>query len=280
MTAPSWPEIVTRLRDTLARCDRDTDLELAADPRRLHLLVRRETVRLVCPGYDEGRLTALGWQRPGDGGGWWYETPRTPERLDWLAVFVARTAAEVLTDDPGTLSCRALPPEPTTGHPDAAPGQPAAAPAADLPGQPPGERTAVADAEPGGPDATGAAERPVAELLAEAAGRRDLPGYLGVLATATVCVPLAAEPTPDAEFPWTVVADPAGAPLLPVFTSPDALAAFAGDGVPFVALPCAELFGDWPDRSWGLVVDPGTPRTVALAAPALTALLAANTPAG
>ncbi|PWU56483.1 hypothetical protein DLJ47_06085, partial [Micromonospora sp. S4605] len=113
MTSPSWPEIVDRLRDTLARCDRDTDLELAAGPRRLHLLVRQETVRLHCPGYDEARLAALGWQRPPDGnGGWWYETPRTPERLDWLGLFVARTAAEVLTADPGALSCRALPPTP------------------------------------------------------------------------------------------------------------------------------------------------------------------------
>ncbi|MFI7492084.1 SseB family protein [Micromonospora echinaurantiaca] len=332
MTSPSWPEIVDRLRDTLARCDRDTDLELAAGPRRLHLLVRRETVRLHCPGYDEARLAALGWQRPPDGSaGWWYETPRTPERLDWLGMFVARTAAEVLTADPGALSCRALPPTPV---PVPAARRPATAPAppppADLPVPPPGDRTAavvgpdpttgramVAGAgTPGGPDpaieptpaagagttgrpdpptppamaagagpagrpdSSGTAERTVTDLLAEAAGRRDLPGYLGVLAAATVCVPLAAEPSPDADFPWTVATDPAGAPLLPVFTSPEVLTAFAGDGVPFVALACADLFADWPDRSWGLVVDPGTPQSVALAAPALAALLAANSPAG
>lgn len=116
-------------------------------------------------------------------------------------------------------------------------------------------------------------------VLAAAVGRRDLPGYLGALAGATVCVPLAGEPTPDADFPWTVVGDATGAPLLPVFTSPGALAAFTGDGVPFVALPCAELFEDWPDPSWGLTVDPGSPRAVALAAPALAALLTANVPA-
>ncbi|MDO3705852.1 SseB family protein [Micromonospora sp. C28SCA-DRY-2] len=416
MTSPSWPEIVDRLRDTLARCDRDTDLELAAGPRRLHLLVRRDTVRLHCPGYDEARLAALGWHRPADGsGGWWYETPRTPERLDRLSAFVARTAAEVLTADPGALSCRALPPTPvpvpavpqpaTTpapapgrGHPpvDHAPvgalrgspgqtevptGEPAAvgspalataratatgAGGTDLPGpaiaptptggpgtaagphptaqptraagtgpsdgpnptaprlatdagtaggayptaqptpaggtgaaggpNPTGPRAAL-DAGTGpadspyptagstaaagaGPSGTGAPERTVAELLAEAAGRRDLPGYLGVLAAAPVCVPLAAEPSPEADFPWTVATDPAGAPLLPVFTSPEALTAFAGADVPFIALACADLFADWPDRSWGLVVDPGTPQSVALAAPALADLLAANAPAG
>ncbi|WP_433358267.1 SseB family protein [Micromonospora saelicesensis] len=122
------------------------------------------------------------------------------------------------------------------------------------------------------------AEPAVVAQLSAAVGRRDLPGYLGALAGATVCVPLAGEPTPDADFPWTVVGDATGAPLLPVFTSPGALAAFTGDGVPFVALPCAELFEDWPDPSWGLAVDPGSPRAVALAAPALAALLTANVP--
>ena len=115
-------------------------------------------------------------------------------------------------------------------------------------------------------------------VLAAAVGRRDLPGYLAALAGAPVCVPLSGEPAPDAAFPWTVVGDATGAPLLPVFTSPGALAAFAGDGVPFVALPCAELFEDWPDPSWGLAVDPGSTRAVALAAPALAALLTANAP--
>ncbi|MEV4546147.1 SseB family protein [Micromonospora echinaurantiaca] len=279
MTSPTWPEIVDRLRDTLARCDRDTDLELAAGPRRLHLLMRRETVRLHCPGYDEARLAALGWQRPPDGnGGWWYETPRTPERLDWLGMFVARTAAEVLTADPGALSCRALPPTPV---PVPAARQPAATPAPPTPpANPPAPPAGGPVASVGGPDPVRDPDRSVAELLAEAADRRDLPGYLGVLSAATVCVPLAAEPNPDTDFPWTVATDSAGAPLLPVFTSPEVLTSFAGDGVPFVALACADLFADWPDRSWGLVVDPGTARSVALAAPALATLLAANTPAG
>ncbi|WP_220090981.1 SseB family protein, partial [Micromonospora noduli] len=130
-------------------------------------------------------------------------------------------------------------------------------------------------ARPGPAPAEDAVPAVVAQLAA-AVDRRDLPGYLGALAGATVCVPLAGEPTPDVDFPWTVVSDATGAPLLPVFTSPGALAAFAGDGVPFVALPCAELFEDWPDPSWGLAVDPGSPRAFALAAPALAALLTAN----
>ncbi|MCZ7374144.1 SseB family protein [Micromonospora sp. WMMC250] len=237
MTSPTWPEIVTRLRDTIARCDRDTDLELSAGPRGIRLLVRREVVRVVCPGHDAARLAALGWHRPTGDEGWWYEVPRTPEQVERLSVLLARTAAEVVTDQPGALSCRAVPPA-------ASPGPPA-----------------------------------VVALLGAAVDRRDLPGYLGVLAGATVCVPLAGEPTPDADFPWTVVADATGAPLLPVFTSPRALAAFAGDGVPFIALPCADLFEDWPDPSWGLAVDPGSAQAVALSAPALTTLLTANAPA-
>ncbi|MFC3502373.1 SseB family protein [Micromonospora krabiensis] len=259
---PTWPEIVTRLRDTLARCDRDTDLELSSGARGMRLLVRRDVIRVTCPGYDEARLAALGWHRPAGGTRWWYETPRAPERLEPLSVLVARTAAEVLTDDPGTLSCRPVPPaDPATGTP--------------------GTRAGSAEPAPGGDtDAAGSVDPAVAALLAAAADRRDLPGYLGVLAGATVCVPLAGEPTPGADFPWTVAGDATGGHLLPVFTSPAALTAFAGDGVPFVALPCAELFEDWPDPSWGLAVDPGTPRAVALSAPALAALIVANAPTG
>ncbi|RAO54994.1 SseB family protein [Micromonospora saelicesensis] len=292
MTSPSptWPEIAARLRDTVARCDRDTDLELSAGPRGIRLLVRRQVVRVICPGHDEARLAALGWHRPTGDEGWWYEAARTPEQVERLSVFVTRTAAEVLTDEPGTLSCRALPPAARPGPAAslAAPPGPGVSPAArpgpgvlsiDRPA--PIEATQV-EAAPAGAAPAGAApveaEPAVVAQLAAAVGRRDLPGYLGALAGATVCVPLAGEPTPDADFPWTVVGDATGAPLLPVFTSPGALAAFTGDGVPFVALPCAELFEDWPDPSWGLAVDPGSHRALALAAPALAALLTANVP--
>ncbi|RAO42904.1 hypothetical protein GAR06_04791 [Micromonospora saelicesensis] len=292
MTSPSptWPEIAARLRDTVARCDRDTDLELSAGPRGIRLLVRRQVVRVICPGHDEARLAALGWHRPTGDEGWWYEAARTPEQVERLSVFVTRTAAEVLTDEPGTLSCRALPPAARPGPAAslAAPPGPGVSPAA-RPGpgvlsidrSAPVEATQV-EAAPAGAAPAGAApveaEPAVVAQLAAAVGRRDLPGYLGALAGATVCVPLAGEPTPDADFPWTVVGDATGAPLLPVFTSPGALAAFTGDGVPFVAMPCAELFEDWPDPSWGLAVDPGSHRALALAAPALAALLTANVP--
>ncbi|MEU8009695.1 SseB family protein [Micromonospora parva] len=279
MTSPSWPEIAARLRDTVARCDRDTDLELTAGPRGIRLLVRRQVVRVVCPGHDEARLAALGWHRPTGDEGWWYEAPRTPEQVERLSVFVTRTAAEVLTDEPGALSCRAVPPparpgpamRPTAARP--APIESAPVPAIQAEPTPAG-------ATPAGATPAGAAEPAVVAVLAAAVDRRDLPGYLGVLAGTTVCVPLAGEPTPDADFPWTVVGDATGGALLPVFTSPGALAAFTGDGVPFIALPCAELFEDWPDPSWGLAVDPGSARAVALAAPALAALLSANVPAG
>ncbi|MEU7995209.1 SseB family protein [Micromonospora sp. NPDC049060] len=333
MTSPGWPDIVARLHDTLSGCDRDTDLELAAGPRRLHLMVRRDTVRGVCPPYDERRLAELGWQAPRGAGGWWYETPRTAEGLRWWSGFAAQTAATVLTTEPRALSCQILPPtgprvrpEPTvprvraaepvagTGHAAAEAGQPAveaghAAAGAERPvagaGQPvagveqPAAGAGDGDARvpdpspaelpadsPAGPAADGARSGAdpggpsVLDLLSEAGARRDLPGYLGILAAAAVCVPLAAEPGPDREVPWTIVTDPTGAPLLPVFTSPDALTAFAGEGVPFVAVPCADLLADWPDPAWGLVVDAGTPRALALGAASLAALLAANPPTG
>ncbi|WP_433270273.1 SseB family protein [Micromonospora vinacea] len=266
MTSPSptWPEIAARLRDTVARCDRDTDLELSAGPRGIRLLVRRQVVRVICPGHDEARLAALGWHRPTGGDGWWYEAARTPEQVERLSVFVTRTAAEVLTDDPGALFCRPVPP--AAGHPG-----PTVLPVA---------RPAPVDVTQVGAAPATAAEPAVVAVLAAAVDQRDLPGYLGALADATVCVPLSGEPAPDADFPWTVVGDTTGGSLLPVFTSPGALAAFTGDGVPFIALPCAELFEDWPDPSWGLTVDPGTPRAVTLAAPTLAALLTANVPTG
>ncbi|MEH0932068.1 SseB family protein [Micromonospora sp. CPCC 205558] len=312
-TSPTWPQIAARLRDTVASCDRDTDLELTAGPRGIRLLVRRQVVRVICPGHDHARLAALGWHRSSGDEGWWYEAPRTPEQVEQLSVFVTRTAAEVLTDEPGALSCRALPPAagpgpaaPPAGRPAA--NRPSAAEAAPVDAEPaavvaPVEAAPV-DAEPAvvavaarveaepavvaahveaGPAVAARvdaaeAEPAVAAVLAAAVSRRDLPGYLAALAAATVCVPLAGEPTPDADFPWTVLNDATGASLLPVFTSPGALAAFTGDGVPFGALPCAELFEDWPDPSWGLAVDPGSPRALTLAAPALAALLTANLP--
>ncbi|MGC5333760.1 SseB family protein [Micromonospora sp. DT62] len=351
MTSPGWPDIVARLHDTLSGCDRDTDLEIAAGPRRLHLMVRRDTVRGVCPPYDERRLAELGWQAPRGAGGWWYETPRTAEGLRWWSGFAAQTAATVLTTEPRALSCQILPPtgprvrpEPTVprvraavpvtgaGHaaaeaerpaseakepvagaerPVAGAGQPAAeaehpaagaehaaagaekpaaeaehpaAGAARVPAQPPAELPTDSSAGPATDEAQSGADPgggpSVLDLLSEVGARRDLPGYLGVLAAAAVCVPLAAEPGPDREVPWTIVTDPTGAPLLPVFTSPDALTAFAGEGVPFVAVPCADLLADWPDPAWGLVVDAGTPRALALGAASLAALLAANPPTG
>ncbi|MGW4681641.1 SseB family protein [Micromonospora taraxaci] len=279
MTSPTWPEIVTRLRDTIARCDRDTDLELSAGPRGILLLVRREVVRVVCPGHDEARLAALGWHRPSGDEGWWYEVPRTPEQVERVSVLVTRTAAALLTDRPDALSCRAVPAAVRPGSP---PRPAATQPAATQPAPTEAAPTEAAPTEAAPTEAapTGAAEPAVVAVLGAAVDRRDLPGYLGVLAGTTVCVPLAGEPTPDAEFPWTVVGDTTGAPLLPVFTSPRALAAFTGDGVPFLALPCADLFEDWPDPSWGLAVDPGSAQALTLTAPALTTLLTANAPAG
>ncbi|MGK5440853.1 SseB family protein [Micromonospora sp. URMC 105] len=260
MTAPGWPEIVARLHRTLAACDRDTDLELAAGPRRLRLSVRRDTVEGHCPGGEAGpRLADLGWRSDGTGG-WWYATERTAEGLHWWSGFAARTAAVALTADPGALSCRVLPvPQPADPAPVAHPAAPTSVPY-------PAEPAPVAQP----------AEPELVALLAQAAARRDLSRYLGVLAAGPVCVPLAGEPSPEREFPWTVVLGADRAPLLPVFTSADALTAFTGAGVPFVALAAADLLADWPDPGWGLAVDPGAAHGLTLTAPALAALLAAN----
>ncbi|QGN48919.1 SseB family protein [Micromonospora sp. WMMD558] len=274
-----WPDLVARLHDTLVRCHRDTDLELTAGDRRLRLMVRRDTVRGECPGYDAQRLAGLGWQPPGAGGGWWFETPRTPRAVRWWSDFALRTAAAVLTDDPDALSCRVASPAASRARPEPAGGG-GATPAAGRDGGSAGAGPVAGKPAGGGGGRPGwpAADGAVRERLAAAVGRRDLAGFLAVLAGVVVCVPLTAEPSPERGFPWAVVTDADGAPLLPVFTSPEALTAFAGSGVPFVAVPCAELFADWPDGRWGLAVDAGGPAALTLAAPALTALLAANVP--
>lgn len=313
MTATGWPEIVARLHRTLVACDRDTDLELSAGSRRIRLSVRRDTVEGHCPGYEGQRLAELGW-RPGDDGDWWYATPRTAEGLHWWSGFAARTAAVALTADPAALSCRALPldggaePPPSTrvevtdkagsgvGAPApagvgvavpagvgvAVPVEAGAGVPAPLEGGAGADATAADGASPADTVADGGGSRPAepepAELLARAAAAHDLPRYLGVLAAGPVCVPLAGEPSPDRDFPWTVVLGADRAPRLPVFTSADALTAFTGVGVPFVALSAADLLADWPDPGWGLAVDPGTAHGLTLTAPALAALLAANDP--
>ncbi|MGW4502925.1 hypothetical protein ACWENR_30505, partial [Micromonospora sp. NPDC004336] len=162
MTSPGWPDIVARLHETLSRCDRNTDLELAAGPRRLHLLVRRSTVRGVCPPYDERRLAELGWWPSQGVAGWWYETPRTAEELRWWSEFVARTAAAVLTTRPEALSCQVLPPtgprvrpEPTV-PPTPRPRPGAVVPAAPMPPPPePAPVTVVPPSPPARADGIG-----------------------------------------------------------------------------------------------------------------------------
>ncbi|MEH1057398.1 SseB family protein [Micromonospora sp. CPCC 206171] len=293
MTATGWPEIVARLHRTLVACDRDTDVELSAGSRRLRLSVRRDSVEGHCPGYAGQRLAELGWQ-PGDGGDWWYATPRTAEGLHWWSGFAARTAAVALTADPAALSCRVLPldggAEPPTATGAEVTGAAGSGVGAPVPagvgvavpvGAGAGVDATAADvASPGATVADGGGARPAepepAELLARAAAAHDLPRYLGVLAAGPVCVPLAGDPSPDRDFPWTVVLGADRAPLLPVFTSADALAAFAGVGVPFVALSAADLLADWPEPGWGLAVDPGAAHGLTLTASALAALLAAN----
>ncbi|TDB77127.1 SseB family protein [Micromonospora sp. KC723] len=295
MTGAAWPQVAARLHHTLAACRQDTDVELTAGPRRLRLAVRRDTVSGRCPAYDAPRLAELGWRPAADGDGWWYETPRTAEALRWWGDFASDTARAVLTADPAGLACQVLTPTsglspaprtppgggvPTDGAAPPRTGPPDATPGAGSPPVPAG--TDPPDAGPGRhrgaePSVSAAAAGPrVGDLLARAAADHDLPGYLGAFAAGAVCVPLAGEPSPDRELPWVVVRDADRAPLLPVFTTAEALTAFAGVGVPFLAVPAAELLAAWPDPAWGLAVDPGAPHGLTLTAPALAALLAAN----
>ena len=119
----------------------------------------------------------------------------------------------------------------------------------------------------------------VDEQLTEAARTADLAAYLAIVTAGQVCVPLLEEPQAEQPLPWAVVRGEDDADLLPVFTAVEHLTDFGGEDVPFAAVPFAELLADWPDPAWGLIVDPGKPWSLLLAAATLGELRDAARPA-
>ncbi|MDR7278602.1 SseB family protein [Catenuloplanes atrovinosus] len=126
-------------------------------------------------------------------------------------------------------------------------------------------------------------EDPLAALravLSDAVASRDLTGYVSALRTAAVSMPLLDDPSPETGVRPAVVRGADNAIFLPVFTSPDGLAEFAGIGVPFLTVSFDDLLNDWPEPDWGMIVDPRAEWTLTLTAGSLAELRAFTAPAG
>lgn len=117
------------------------------------------------------------------------------------------------------------------------------------------------------PTAGGTAD--VAQALRDAVAAEDPDALMAALLRAEFTVPLAPEATgvpelADPGFPWWCVPDADGNPSVPVFTSPALLRQALDDPPATVVASSVRLFAHWPDPSWHLAVDPGTPFAVSL----------------
>src|SRR5690606_9776302 len=107
---------------------------------------------------------------------------------------------------------------------------------------------------------------------------------LSILLLAKVLLPVADGADPavrpgDPAFQWrTDKLD--GDPYVAVFTSPELLAAHLGGPVPAHGVRFVQLIRAWPDPSWSLMVNPGTPIEVALPAAQIATLAASATEVG
>ncbi|WP_326550395.1 SseB family protein [Micromonospora sp. NBC_01813] len=69
----------------------------------------------------------------------------------------------------------------------------------------------------------------------------------------------------DPDFPWWCLPDEHRRPSVPVFTSPALMRQALGDTATAAATATSvQLFANWPDPSWQLAVNPGTPSAVSL----------------
>ncbi len=101
-----------------------------------------------------------------------------------------------------------------------------------------------------------------ANLLAAASSAKT-DNFLSTLLLAKVLIPIptgeSADVRPDdPAFPWRrEVVD--GQAYLVIFTSPERMSEFMGDGVVAVTAKFVQLIRVWPDENWAFAVNPGTP---------------------
>ncbi|MDG4762758.1 SseB family protein [Solwaraspora sp. WMMD406] len=124
----------------------------------------------------------------------------------------------------------------------------------------------------------GAATGPVPgeEELRAAIDGQDPDALTAALLRSELVVPLAPDGSAsrdvtDPDFPWWCLPDAAGEPSLPVFTSEQRLRQVLGDH-DFVVLSSVQLAGAWPDPSWQLMLNPGTPLAASIPGESVQAL--------
>ncbi|HEY1484906.1 MAG TPA: SseB family protein, partial [Micromonosporaceae bacterium] len=112
-----------------------------------------------------------------------------------------------------------------------------------------------------GPSFTPANEVETNLLAAASSAKTD--NFLSTLLLAKVLIPIPTGESPtvrpdDPAFPWRrEVVD--GQAYLVVFTSPERMTEFMGDGVVAVTAKFVQLIRVWPDVNWAFAVNPGTP---------------------
>ena len=111
------------------------------------------------------------------------------------------------------------------------------------------------------PSFTAANEVEANLLIAASNAKTD--NFLSTLLLAKVLIPIPTGDSPDVRpddpaFPWRrEVVD--GQAYLVVFTSPERMTEFMGDGVVAVTAKFVQLIRVWPDANWAFAVNPGTP---------------------
>ncbi len=124
-----------------------------------------------------------------------------------------------------------------------------------------GEGTQAPPAIPGKPGFTPANDVEAELLVAATAGQTDK--FLSTLLLARVLIPIPPGESPDVRpdnpaFPWRrEVVD--GQPYLVVFTSPERMKEFMGEGVVTATAKFVQLIRYWPDVKWSFAVNPGSP---------------------
>ncbi|MER7332986.1 MULTISPECIES: SseB family protein [unclassified Micromonospora] len=112
--------------------------------------------------------------------------------------------------------------------------------------------------------------------LRDAIGRQEPDALMAALLRAELLLPLRpggseSRDLSDPDFPWWCLPDEQGQPCLPVFTTEARLRQALGDH-DLVAVSSLQLAEQWPDPSWQLLLNPGTPLAAALPGEAVRTL--------
>lgn len=198
------------------------------------------------------------------------------------------TAGAPASARPPTLPAQAGPPDLDTPPPEpVSPRTEPPEPVVSADASPQAEPSPAASEPATGPEASLAGFEPANDLeaqLAQAASSGSPDGFLSVLLLAKVLLPVAegADPSvrPGEEgFVWrTEEVDDQR--YVAVFTSPERLDAHLDAPVEVIGIRFMQLIRAWPDESWSLAVNPGTPIGATLPGPQIAGLVSSAAEVG